>query len=257
VRAELRETRYDVALIASEEPEAYRLARVARIPVRVGFHNGWAKPFKSWWVRRQLTRALYRPASATRETLPEVETLFALGAGLHGERNPTHAVARLRPLVLDDGPAPDARVAIQISPKFAGAGLGERAFTKVVATLAARHPCFALAVEKDAAFARSVVAAAGIALETPADVRAWKARIAAARALVTPDSGAAHVAGMSGTPAVVLFGAGPSLARDVIRWRPWASPSRSLAIDPTCGETFAHRVDEALGSLIASAAEEG
>ena len=49
--AEIAAQRYDVALIASEEPEAYELA--APVPRRIGFSTGWAKPFKSAWVKRR------------------------------------------------------------------------------------------------------------------------------------------------------------------------------------------------------------
>ena len=40
--SEITALKYDVALIASEEPEAYALA--AQIPERVGFTTGWSAP---------------------------------------------------------------------------------------------------------------------------------------------------------------------------------------------------------------------
>ena len=64
---------------------------------------------------------------------------------------------------------------------------------------------------------------------------ALAARIARARfdaAVVTPDSGAAHLAGMAGVPCVDLFEPSPHVAYDVLRWRPWAAPCRTLVLGP-------------------------
>ena len=113
-----------MALIASEEPQAFQFARDARIARRVGFANGWEKPFKSLWVRTQVTHSLYRPASAARERIHEVETLFALGAGLHSETVPTNDVRRLRPLIVDEPITPSGGVAIQVSAEVRTSGFG-------------------------------------------------------------------------------------------------------------------------------------
>jgi ADP-heptose:LPS heptosyltransferase len=78
--AEIAEAHYDVALIASEEPEAYALARGIR--ERVGFTTGWAKPLKSIWARARLTRGVRRAATVARSRVHEVLTMFGLGAGL-------------------------------------------------------------------------------------------------------------------------------------------------------------------------------
>ena len=59
----------------------------------------------------------------------------------------------------------------------------------------------------------------------------WKAQLAGALAVVTPDSGAAHVAGMLGVPTIVLFARGAEARRDAMRWRPWAAPFRALVAD--------------------------
>jgi ADP-heptose:LPS heptosyltransferase len=78
--AEIAAQRYDVALIASEEPEAYELA--LPVPVRIGFTTGWAKPFKSLWIKRRLTTAVRRAATVRGAHAHEVEVLFGLGASL-------------------------------------------------------------------------------------------------------------------------------------------------------------------------------
>jgi ADP-heptose:LPS heptosyltransferase len=223
VLAALRARSYDIALIPSEEPDGYRLASEAGIPVRVGFTNGFEKPLKTLWAQRKLTRAIVRPASARRERRNEVERLFELGAGLHGEAQPTRDLARLRPLVLDAPAAPSGRVVVQLSPKFARYGFGMAEQVRAFSTLAAAGPVSALADPADPASAREIAAAAGMRLEATPGLAEWKALIAGARALVTPDTGAAHVAGMTGVPAFVLFEADGHEEANLRRWRPWCS----------------------------------
>ncbi len=254
--AEVCAARYDVALIASEEIDAYAIARDARIPQRVGFVNGWEKPLKTLRVRPLLTRALVRPASAAHVREHEVETLFRLGAGLHDEAAPTRDPSRLRPLVLDAEPARSGRVVLQLTRKFARAGLDAAAFAALGRGLtAAGHEVESLT--DDAAFANEFAAAGGGTWETPASLSAWKALLAGARAVVTPDSGAAHVAGMLAVPALVLFPAGPATAHDVTRWKPWLGRSRTLVASELAGDDgsrvrFAGRVGIELDALLAA-----
>ena len=61
-----------------------------------------------------------------------------------------------------------------------------------------------------------------LAVEAPATTRAWIAAVDAAGALVSTDTGAAHLAGMIGVPVVDVF---PDAGFDAQtrRWRPWAS----------------------------------
>lgn len=231
--AEVRARDYDVALIPSEEPDAYRFALDAGIRVRVGFTNGFEKPLKTLWARGLLTRALVRPASARRARRNEVETLFELGAGLHAEARPTRDPARLRPLVLDSPAAPSGRIVVQLSPKYARYGFGAEAQVRAFGALAAAGPVSALGDPADLAGAREIAAAAGMRLEATPALAEWKALIAGGRALITPDTGAAHVAGMTGVPAFVLFEADGEEAWNVLRWRPWCSdPCVTLPCTP-------------------------
>jgi ADP-heptose:LPS heptosyltransferase len=221
--ADARARNYEIALIASEEPEAYEFAVDAGIKVRVGFTNGLEKPLKSLWTRRMLTRAVVRPASARRERRNEVETLFELGAGLHGEARPTQDLARLRPLVLDAPPVPSGRIAVQLSPKFERYGFAVAEQVRTFASLAAGGALEAFADPADPEGAREIATAAGMWLEETPSTARWKAAIAGASALVTPDTGAAHVAGMTGVPAFVLFAADGEQEANMVRWRPWCS----------------------------------
>jgi len=221
--AEARAAEYDVALIASEEPDAYRFAREARIPTRVGFTNGLQKPLKSVWTRAQLTSALVRPAAAERERDHEVETLFRLGGGLHHELAPTRDPARLRPLIVREA-APHGRVAIQLTRKLDGLGIEPAALHAALAEVARTHATIALADPLEMPYAQSLAAQAHLDLEMTESLEQWKSLIAGASAVITPDSGAAHVAGMTGVGCIDLFAAGPQAGSALRRWYPWASP---------------------------------
>jgi ADP-heptose:LPS heptosyltransferase len=72
--------------------------------------------------------------------------------------------------------------------------------------------------------AASAAAFPALAIDVPPTTRAWIAAIDAAAALVSPDTGAAHLGGMIGVPVVDVF---PDAHFDAQtrRWRPWASSS--------------------------------
>jgi ADP-heptose:LPS heptosyltransferase len=244
--AHVRAAAYDVALIASEEVEAYRFAREAGIATRVGFVNGWEKPFKTLGVAPLLTQRLLRAASARRAREHEAETLFRLGAAFVAEHAPTRDLGRLRELILDDAPAPGRYVALQVSRKLAGAGLDGAAYVALARALAARGR-FVRMLGDDDTLVRELATRAGVEGLTGLSTSAWKAHLAAARLVVTPDSGAAHVAGMLGVPCVDVFAPAGATVRDVARWRPWAAPYRAVVLDPT-------RPPEVTAATIAAAA---
>ncbi len=230
--ADVRAERYELALIASEEIEAYTFARAAGIPERVGFTNGWQKPLKTLQVLTLLTRALVRPADAGSANEHEVETLFRLGSGLHAESEPTHDLARLRPLVLDAAVSAHGAVVLQVARKFLERGLDEPVYAAIARELRGRG-WFPLVVGDDRALAAGIASAARVPVATGLATRTWKELLAGASAIVTPDSGAAHVAGLVGVPSVDLFDARATTARDIARWRPWAAPGRTRVLDTT------------------------
>src|SRR5262249_13239820 len=112
------------------------------------------------------------------------------------------------------------------------------------------HDTLAVASESDAEHARLVAQKSGIPFETPHDVAAWKDLIAGARAGVTLDSGAAHVAGVLGKPGVDLFAARPSPAADMRRWAPWAGRSRLFVVANPVQPNLAGEVAGALEELV-------
>lgn len=229
-----RAERYDLALVASEEPEAYAFARDAAITRRVGFVNGWGKPLKSLAMRATLTRAIVRPAAARDTREHEVRTIFRLAEGVTLEREPTRDLRRLRELVLgrDGDVTVGSEIVIQASAKFAAYGLDGAAFVALAKGLRTRGEDVAICGD-DAAFVRAVAAPSGSRDAGGLDVTQWKLRIGRARALVTPDCGAAHVGGMLGVPTVDAFAPGPATAYDARRWSPWAAPYRIVTLDPS------------------------
>jgi ADP-heptose:LPS heptosyltransferase len=217
--AEIAGARYDVALIASEEPEAYTLA--GGIRERAGFITGWAKPLKTLWVRGRLTRTVSRAASVERTRRHEAITMFRLGAGLVGGE-PSDDASALRRWVAGNTPVPVRRgVVVQLGEKWRTSGAGDEVVREMIDSLRSRDARFVAApAERDALAARFP----GIALLAPPTTRDWVATIDAAAALVSVDTGAAHCAGMLGVPVVDVF---PDAHADaqIRRWRPWASTS--------------------------------
>ncbi|MEO6914170.1 MAG: hypothetical protein ABI182_09160, partial [Candidatus Baltobacteraceae bacterium] len=69
----------------------------------------------------------------------------------------------------------------------------------------------------------------------------------------TPDSDAAHVAGMIGTPVVDVFEAA-NFERYAMRWRPWATHSRLVPFPTETDLHFGERLIAACDDLIATTA---
>lgn len=231
----MREANYEIALIASEEPQAYRFARTAGIPVRVGFQNGWQKPLKSWWVRRQCTRALYRSAVLPNFPKHEVQVQFLLGEGLHGEGVPTHDLRRLRPLILEsDGPR-EKRTLLQLTKKWLAPDRSAGEVASWLKKLGVSPSWRIVAAEEERRLVEPIARQAALKVEYFQSVPAWKEAVACARVLVTPDTGAAHLAGMIGTPVVDIFEA-RQFERYARRWAPWATPTRLLTFPHAIGK---------------------
>jgi len=220
--AEIAQCAYDTALIVSEEPEAFELARP--IAARVGFVTGWSKPLKTLWVRRHVTTAIHRAANVRGERVHEAEIIFRLGAGLHREPSPPRDVPRLRGIIIDAPPPQRRDVVVQLGAKWHAMGLEDAKLRTLVTTLRSRDARFiASAAEREAAAALVPDGA----LEIMPDIAAWKRCIDGARAVVTVDSGAAHLAGMLGVPVIDIF---PDRDADanVTRWHPWAAPYATM-----------------------------
>jgi ADP-heptose:LPS heptosyltransferase len=237
---------YTHALVATEDPSGYRLARASGVPQRAGFENGWGKPLKTLWVRNLLTRTVYRSAGLDPRAKHECVVLFQLGNGLISQTAPTRDAARLRPLIVASDPAPDTRVAFQVTDKWQRLGISlddvAAAFTSAGEKTTANPIAAAAEYEYADAFERRT----GIHVERSTGVEAWKNAIASHRAIVAPDSGALHVAGIAGTPAVAVFPNDAAFDLQVARWHPWAAPYRAIRAD----SGWPQRIGNALGELL-------
>ncbi len=248
-RAEIVAARYDVALIASEEPEAYELAR--GIPQRIGFTAvGWAKPLKAVWVRGKLTVPVERGASVGAESAHEAEIIFRLaaGTGLHTETEPTRDPRRLRPLILSGPPpaAPDREpVVVQLGEKWSTLGVDHATAGAIVGSLSARGARLVVSATEESW-------AAGLSAGAPFmvcwSVTGWKRVIAGARVVVTPDTGAAHLAGMLGIPVVDCFPDAGARAQ-IARWHPWAAPYTAFVASDLRGGAGVARIERAVDAL--------
>ena len=227
-RAEIAAQRYDVALIASEEPEAFALAQEIR--ERVGFTTGFARPLKSLWVRANTTRTVSRSQRVGAEDAHEVEVLYRLGVGLVRSEKPPSDCRLLRTLLIEDpnllavdGADNGSNVTTtQVGPKWLQAGVPPDTLRTVVTRLARYGRIVAAPSEAEA-----VQRLTGIAPETFESTRAWVEMIARSTTLVTVDTGAAHVAGMSCERVIDVF-PDENFEAQVRRWRPWASLYRAF-----------------------------
>ncbi len=154
----LRLNRYSHVLVATEDSAGYRLAAATGAPVRIGFLNAWGKPFKTLWARRILTDGIYRSAGLDRRAPHECEVLFRLGEPLVNGERPTRDLDELRPLLIDDGSAPDDRVAIQITDKWERLGISFEEVVEMVRRIAAGGTPRLLSARSEATYARADLA---------------------------------------------------------------------------------------------------
>jgi ADP-heptose:LPS heptosyltransferase len=233
---------YTRALIATEEVAGYELGRCSHAGKRAGFWHGWQKPFKSMWQRAQVSDAVYRPAAWTKQPEHEVATMYrlaiALGASPPVPDTPRELAAWLR---TEDSPASQesgGALAFQITPKLLAGGWGPTALARCVATALDRSGCsraVLIASRDDESLACSVLEHLPAALRDNGTVRMlsslsvprWLGVLARVGALVTPDTGAAHVAGMQGVAVVDLFDE-DGFERLSQQWHPWAGAWRCL-----------------------------
>jgi len=239
-RGLLKTVEYDAAIVATDEVAGYEIARLSGAPRRVGFWHRFEKPFKSIWQRSQLTDAVYRPAGQRRAE-HEVEVLYRLAAALGAPPKPPadpNALRRWLHVDRDSAGERAGAVGFQVTAKLASGSWGPSALGKCFAAAlaaAGSRRCALLCARADEELARAVlehlVAARAdferISQIVGASVSHWFGVIDALDALVSPDTGAAHAAGMLGVPVVDLFDC-DRFEQSSRRWRPWASPSRCL-----------------------------
>jgi ADP-heptose:LPS heptosyltransferase len=245
-RDEILEKGYRAALIPTEKPLAYRIARDARIPVRIGFENGWGKPLKTLWVRRMCTRTIFRTAGLDPLAPHECAVVFKLGAPFLPYAEPPRDPVLLRAMVLDELPAADSRIAMQITDKWERLGASLDRVCDLYRRAAHSSDLRLIGPASERVYCERFAQAAGVSVELFDSLAAWKSAIAASRAIVAPDSGAVHVAGMTGTPVVACFAA-ENFALQSARWSPWAAPHAIVEIQ---GDAWPMAAADALESLL-------
>ncbi len=261
--AELRGPGYTRALVATEEVMGYKLGRLSGAGLRSGFWHGFQKPFKSAWQRAQVTTPVYRPAAWTKAPEHEVATLYRLAQALGAQSPPPCDTVSLRRWLRVE-PSPNAQVAdgalaFQINGKLFAGGWGPAAVASFVNTALASsgfHRGILIAAAQDVGLACAVLEHLPQDLHSDNNLRIlaslelpqWLDALDRAGALVTPDTGAAHVAGMLGAAVVDLFEE-PDFQRLSQQWHPWAGTSQSI-MKPLYREgledSFGRRVGEAV-----------
>lgn len=226
--AALRTRSYSHTLVATEDPGGYRLAREVASPARIGFANGWGKPLKTLWVYAKLTRVLYRSAGLDRKTPHECAVLFELGRPLLAQAAPTRDLERLRPLVLERSVQRGTDVVFQVTGKWERLGMTLEETVAAFEALRSVYTIRPVCSVQERAFGERFARLSDADVEYFGALSPWKDAIASGRALVAPDSGAIHVAGMTGTPVVAVYGADTPFALQSARWAPWGAPSHAL-----------------------------
>jgi ADP-heptose:LPS heptosyltransferase len=242
----LRANVYSHVLVATEDPGGYRLAKAVGAPNRIGFHNGFGKPFKTLWVRSILTRAIARSAGLDRRAPHEAEVLFALGAPLLGDATPSKDASLLRPFVIEREPVHRDSIVVQVTDKWDRLGIAFDDVVELIRTLSKTHGLRTIASQSESGYAARIAAATGCQIEYFDSLEPWKDAIAGASALVAPDSGALHVAGMTGTPTVAVFPPSAEFELQAARWYPWAAPHVVVMTD----DGWVERSGAALGTLL-------
>ncbi|PZR63611.1 MAG: hypothetical protein DLM53_02225 [Candidatus Eremiobacter antarcticus] len=269
--AEIRAERYARAVVATEEVVGYRIGRQSGATEIAGFWHGLHKPFKSLWQRSQLTAPVFRPAAWSTDATHEVLALYSLAQALGAEDPPPADPESLRSWMRID-PAPAAFVSknhlgFQVSRKWFTEGWGASAVTEallIAMKVSGFHSCALLASAQDEGLACSLIE------QIPAAARAdgrfrflgalpmarWLKALDSIAALVTADTGAAHVSGMLGVPVIDVFDAAV-FQRLSPQWRPWGAPARCAAKmrwQPDAGRVLGAQIGEAIRDLLATAA---
>jgi ADP-heptose:LPS heptosyltransferase len=241
---ELRAAKYTHAVVATEEVVGYQLARASGARRRAGFWHRFEKTFKSLWQYAQLTDRVYRPAAWVARPEHEVEALYRL-AEMFDAMPPAPADSKdLRAWLAIASPNPatsrdrEAVLGVQIARKLSNGGWEPAALAHCIAAAleASELPrCVLLTSAADGGLAHAVLEQIPralrerelVSLAPPADVPHWLGAIDSLAALITPDTGAAHAAGMLGVPVIDLFDE-DRFAQLSRQWRPWAAPHQCI-----------------------------
>jgi ADP-heptose:LPS heptosyltransferase len=261
VEARLRDAKYTHAIVATEEPVGYRLARGSGAPRRAGFWHRLEKPLKSIWQYAQLTDRVYRPAAWIARPEHEAQTLYRLATAFGAPPPPPDDTSAMRAWLAvgppADGQSRTRNLGVQVGVKLATDGWEPAAIAAFCAAALRASELQALtllAAPSDEGLASAVMEHLDSDVRElttcapPAGLPLWLRNLDSLAALIAPDSGAAHAAGMLGVPVIDLFGMTrfDQLSR---QWRPWAAPSVCL-VKPPAAAGVPERLGEQAGAEI-------
>ncbi len=210
----LRAERYETAYLPHRSLRSALLARFARVPRRVGFHDGWPSLY---------TEVKRRPRAGH-----EIDRLLALA-----DIKPPHQTPPALVTTLADRAAVERLLRegslggepfVAIAPGSIWGSKRWPYYAELAQRLAARVAVVVVGSADDRALGDAIVAAGGRAVNACGrlSLRESAALIGKAAALVTNDSAPLHFAAAAGTPIVALFGPtlptfgfGPRGPRDV------------------------------------------
>ena len=219
----LRKERFEIAIAAQRSARTGFLVRGSGAPVRVGFASSpgaWALTDRVPWqaerhaVHRYLARAAPAGGDPAADPTPGLAVL-------------PEASAKVSAALAEDGVAPDAALLVLAPGSTWGTKRWTReGFAAVVTAAPERglHPVL-VGSPDERALCQEVGALAGGGIPNlagrtgPPELTALLAR---ARALVTNDSGPAHVASAVGTPVVAVFGS----TVPAFGYTPWGARNR-------------------------------
>lgn len=246
--AAIREGQPQAVAVLTEKRRGLAAAYRSKAPMRLGFDPGRSQPLKAVWLRLALTHRCAYPNN------------LELDPGLHEVERYHRLLAPLGPLP-EPGPLrlgrsfprpPAGPIGLQLTPKWC---LDDWS-PQLVLTLLDRLPDPALVLygPGEREWAEKLLGEHPVERAFHPDLMDYAAAVAGCSLLLTPDTGAAHVAAAVGTPVVDVFREAHH-QHCVRRWRPWQVDHRVVLKPAFSPQALVKLVDEVSTALAELSAE--
>lgn len=256
IATRIRRLQPDAALIFTEKRRGLSAAYQAGVPIRIGFDPGLTQPLKSLWLKLALTdRVLFQNSPKVDPGLHEVQRyrslveklvpdLNAKTPGLFMEFSPEET--RMAQVWVDEN-CPSRPLGLQLTPKWGLHGLTARHLRVLVEKLPRPLVGFYGPAERE--WVEQEFRGLEFTRCYQPDLHFYAAILACCSALITVDTGAAHVAAAVGTPVLDVF---PSENSEhcLRRWRPWQVRHQVLLSRPDAPFAVVHDVVSGLERLV-------
>lgn len=244
----LRRKKYDVAISISEKFWLQALTCLSGSRVRIGFFPGMTQPLKSMFLPRVLTHMIQSPNDPSRHAgLHEVERYMELlrpvGINLSGGELklylPEEKILWAHDYIQREKIGSDA-IALHLSPKWAAEGWTEEFLAEMAGYLLDKMPGADLMVtygEFEAEWVKPVLSMLPrerVHIYFSKDFYNWAALLSRCKAMITMDTGAAHVAAAVHVPVVDIFPS-ENFEHCSSRWNPWHVPHRVVKRESLAG----------------------